>query len=245
MRQFLKYFFFLTIVSIHICIAGDGNVKNILIVTGGKKIDTIEFYTLFEKLPGYDYDTLSKPGLFLNNENYDFNKYDLFVFYDSYEETTQPENEAFMKIVSLGKGMLFLHHSIISHRDWQEYQEIIGGRYHYKSWMSNGTKYGPSTYKHDQEYTVEIIDETHPVTIGMDDFIIHDEIYINIEINDDVIPILSTDNCESARYVGWINFYKDTKVVYLQPGHDRNAFRNCNYRKLIRNALDWLTEDRY
>lgn len=222
----------------------DQNASKILIVSGGKKIDTSSFLAIFDSLKETDYDTISKPRLFGSIDTIKSTDYSVFVFYDSYSETTPKEDSLFLELAGSGTGMLFLHHSITSHQENKEYQRIVGGRYHYEPWYDGNKKYGPSTYKHDQVYTVKIIDEAHPVTKGIPDFTIHDEAYINMEYNSDIIPLLTSDNCESVKIIGWANNYKNSRVVYFQPGHDANSYSNRYFRQLIYNAIKWVQKNK-
>jgi trehalose utilization protein len=32
-----------------------------------------------------------------------------------------------------------------------------------------------------------------------------------------------------------------SRIVYIQPGHDQNAYINANYRQLIRQAIDYVS----
>ena len=99
-----------------------------------------------------------------------------------------------------------------------------------------------STYLHAQDVTAEIVDHNHPVTRGMDDFIIHDEVYDYIEILPDVNPLIITDHPESCDTLVWTNTYGNSRIVYVQSGHDNNAFSNPHYRQLLRQAINWVAD---
>lgn len=212
----------------------------VLIVTGGKKIDTTAFLLIFDSIEELDYDTISKPRFFENINSILSKQYSAYVFYDSYAETKPREDSIMIELARRGTGMLFLHHAITSHQNSPEFKLIVGGRYHHKPWYDGLKKYGPSTYKHDQEFSVKILDKSHPVTMGIPDFQIHDETYLNIEYIDKVIPLLGTDNRESVKFIGWTHMYHDSKVVYLQPGHNKKSFENRYFRLLVKNSLYWL-----
>lgn len=210
--------------------------KKILIVTGGKNVDS-GFYSLFE---GYDYDTISKPAAFGLFELEKINEYGAVVFYDSYQPIEEKQKKSFLKLFESGTRALFLHHSIVSHQEWDEYEKIVGGRYFHKAYEDEGKKYGASTYKHDQNFRIKIIDKDHPVTLGMEDFDIHDETYLNYRVQKNVFPLLKTDYRESGEILGWIHSYKNSKVIYIMPGHDNCAYGNKNFKTLIRNSIKYL-----
>lgn len=90
---------------------------------------------------------------------------------------------------------------------------------------------------------VQIVSKEHPITTGIDDFIIHDEVYGNYKILPTVNPIIKTSHPESENIIGWTNTYGKSKIVYLQMGHDHNSFDDENYRRLIKQSINWVTSD--
>lgn len=231
----------LTILFIFLLICYPSNAQDkILIVTGGKSFDSSSFYEIFHSFNDVYFDTASKPNVFSKFISEEINDYDVIIFYDTCQPISDNEKSQFLKLFENGIGIIFLHHSLVSHQEWEEYQKIVGGRYHHSPHLNEGKKYGPSTYKHDQEFIVRIIDKNHPVTKNMKDFKIRDEIYLNYQINENVIPLLTSDNCESGKYIGWANTYHNSKIIYLQLGHDHYAYENQNFRSLIRRSINWV-----
>jgi len=119
-----------------------------------------------------------------------------------------------------------------------EFANIIGGKYHSPKSYVDSSRY--SNYKHDIEMNIKVLRSDHPVTRGMKDFTILDEGYGNIEVKSDVMVILTTDHPAASEKIGWTTTYKNSKIVYLMLGHDRHAFENENYRKLIANSIDYV-----
>ncbi len=214
---------------------------NLLVVTGGKKIDTTSFYSIFDNFSECKYEVETKPEVFSKFSSDEIKNYDVILFYDAYQPISELEKKSFLKLTEEGIGLVFLHHAMVSHQDWQEYENLLGGRYYHKSFILDGKKVGASTYKHDEKYTVQIINDKHPVTKGMRDFLIHDEIYINYKINNEVTPLLSSDNCESGKYIGWTKNYNNSKIVVIQLGHDKYAYENISFQKLILNSIKWTS----
>lgn len=235
----LKFQIMLFIITIQFFQFGFTQTR-ILVVTGGKNFEKESFLSLFDSFSDIKYDTASKPGAFAFFSSEKINSYNAIVFYDTWQPISEEEKESFLSLFEKGIGALFLHHSLVSHQEWDEYELILGGRYHHKAYSDDGKIYGPSTYRHDQEFLVKIIDDDHPVTKGISDFEIRDEIYLNYKIHNFVEPLLTSDNCETGKYLGWTNLYKNSKVVYLKLGHDHLAYDNPNYRQLIRNSIEWI-----
>src|SRR5207245_1252022 len=79
-------------------------------------------------------------------------------------------------LVVKGSGWVVLHHALVSYQHWPEYEKIIGGRYPEAEGKS-GVVTAETGYQHDVEIPVLIVAKEHPVTAGLKDFTIHDEIY--------------------------------------------------------------------
>lgn len=235
-RFFIQTFFVFAVMFAHSVNAQ----SKILIITGGKSFESESFYQIFNSFNGVEYDTASKPSAFTIFSSEKINEYNTIVFYDTYQPISEDEKKSFLSLFEKGIGVVFLHHAIVSHQEWDEYEKIIGGRYHHKPYMDNGKKYGPSTYKHDQDFLIKIINEDHPITKDMNDFKITDEAYLNYKFHDYVTPLLTSDNCENGKYLGWTNTYKNSRIVYLQLGHDHQAYENSDFRLLVRNAIEWV-----
>ncbi len=212
---------------------------NILVVTGGHSFEKEAFFGIFNSFDDVKYDTAAQPRA---NELLLAEKiltYDCIVFYDMYQVITEKQKEAFNKLLDQGVGMVFLHHALVSYQDWVEFENIRGGKYHLKE--SDGIQ--KSDYEHDVDFDVEIVihQPPHPVTDGIKDFMIHDEVYGNFTVKENVIPLLSTNHPKSSPTIGWAHQYKKSKIVFLQPGHDQHAYNNKSYRSLIHRAIRWTS----
>jgi uncharacterized protein len=201
----------------------------VLLFTGGHDFHEESFYNMVFSIPGVKIDTLSQPVANQSLLSDSIFSYDVIVFYDMWKTISEREKEAFLRLTDRGTGLVFLHHSLVSYQDWDLFTRIRGGKYHE----------GYSTYKHDIVLDVKIVDPHHPVTSGLNDFVIHDEGYGNIEILPDVIPLLSADHPDCSEIIGWTNKYDNSKIVYLLLGHDNNAYADENFRALVRNAIAW------
>lgn len=82
---------------------------------------------------------------------------------------------------------------------------------------------------------------SHPVTDGLGRFEILDEIYGGYEVLPDSNPLLTTDHPGNSPTLGWWRTHGPARVVYLQLGHDRQAYENPSYRRLLANAISWVS----
>jgi hypothetical protein len=72
--------------------------------------------------------------------------------------------------------MVFLHHSLVSYQEWDEFINMIGGRYYLQDYFKDTLKV--SGFEHDLDMCVKVLDSDHSVTKDIRDFQIHDEGYL-------------------------------------------------------------------
>ena len=174
----------------------------------------------------------------------------------------------FLERLNEGIGCVFLHHSIAGWPLWDEYSNIIGGKFLYKSGDIKGKKSSDSGYRHFVNYRVSSVND-HPITKGINDFEIEDELYLAHVFEDDINPILKSnysfirDNFYSAtnalngemnsnkgwehpdgsNLVGWTKSYKKSAITYLQFGDSVKSYENKNVRMLLRRSINWVAEE--
>lgn len=186
-----------------------------------------------------------------------------------FESPPEPFRSEFMRLVEAGHGFVFLHHAIAGWPAWPEYGELIGGRFLYVPAEVRGSEKLDSGYRHEVTHQVRVLAE-HPVTTGIPStFEITDELYLHEIFEDDVTPLLASDysftreNFYSAAHVvlrgrmfdnadwdhppgssliGWTREVGKSRIVYLQCGDDPVAYRNEHFRRLLRNAIDWVSD---
>jgi hypothetical protein len=163
--------------------------------------------------------------------------YDVLVFYDMWKSISDTEKSAYLKLTQQGKPLLFLHHSIASYQDWPEFEKILGGKYVEKG--KGVPVEDQSNYEHDVWVYTKVENYT-PVTVGFKEPRFFDEVYGNVRISDDVMPLLKTSHPKSMEFVAWQHKYNNSQVVYLQPGHDYRTYANEEYRKLLLQAIKFL-----
>lgn len=238
--------FVITALSFNGCLQTNTTVSdksiNVLVCTGGKKIDSLSFLKVFSEMDNITYKHVIHPRSLEYIQSGEVNNFDIIVFYDLVQKINAVQRKAFLDLLQEGKPMLFLHHSLVSYQEWNEYEKIIGGRFRQSRNKSDSLKYKQSTYRHDVEIPVEIIKPNHPITRDIDDFIILDEVYGDIEIQNSVIPILKTSHPENTPYLGWENQYANSPIIYLQLGDKTSTYSNKTFRQLIRQSIHYLTK---
>ncbi len=219
------------------CLSVKAQPVKVMLVTGGHSYDTLQFFQMFDSFSQIQYVHFNQPEANRVIENGAAEGFDVLVFYDMWRNISEQEKEAYLDLTRQGKPFLFLHHALVSYQDWPEFEKLLGGKY---VQGNNLPKEEQSTYKHDVWVDVEVVDEGHPVTKGMDDFRLFDEVYGNYKVLPTAKPLLKTTHAESTPVIGWENRYNQSPVIYLQPGHDKNAYESQHYRTILSRAIIYL-----
>ncbi len=175
----------------------------------------------------------------------------------------------YLAMLEEGVGVVFMHHAIAAWPAWPEYAEIVGGRFHYRPASLRGQQWPDSGYRHQVTHSVRTV-ASHPVTEGVPEhFEITDELYLCPVFEEDVVPLLRSDynfqdnNFYSAaravagemhsrvdwnhpagsNLVAWAKRWGNSPIVYLQGGDDAAAMANEHVRRLVHNAIRWVSSD--
>jgi uncharacterized protein len=213
----------------------------VLVVTGGHDYNQSTFNGLFESMSGtISYKIVPFPDAFSMFTPQKRNEFDVVVFYHMWQTITEEQKEDMIDCFWKGKPLVVLHHSICAFDTWDEYQRIVGGRYFHDTAIIKGRVYPPSTYKHDVYVPISVKDSANPVTRGIADFELFDEVYGGFYVERGVTTLLTTDHPDSSPTIGWSHYYGKSRVVTIQPGHDTPAFQSPVYRQLLLQAIDWV-----
>jgi type 1 glutamine amidotransferase len=221
------------------CVVAAPVKLKVLLVTGGHGFERSEFLKVFDenKLIEYTHAEHTKDKGADVFERPDLLNYDVVVLYDMPKTITERQKEKFKSLFAKGTGLVVLHHALCSYQQWPEYEKIIGGRYQEPNPDKPGTVTEEAGYQHDVEVPVQIAAKDHPITGGVGDFTIHDEIYWGFRVGNDVTPLLKTSQPKSGKTLAWTKEEGKSRVVYLQLGHGPEAYQNPNYRKLVANSI--------
>jgi len=160
-------------------------------------------------------------------------------------------------------GFVFFHHALSSWaHTWpagvngtNAYIEMMGGVADWGKELRNvrGRTYPPSGFKPKTPQRVSIVDRNHPITAGLEDFDIVDEAYLCPMFEDSVHPLLRTNfkptasaftpgqagHPDGSNMTAWVKTAERSPVVYIQHGHDNEAWTNASFRRLMLNAIKW------
>lgn len=110
-------------------------------------------------------------------------------------EVVGPDTRTAHDVVNLldaGQGMVVLHHAISAWPGWEGWAEVTGARFLYRPGRLRGEDLPSSGYRMGT-YTVRVTDQSHPITRGISDFEIDDELYFAPFLTDRLTPFLDND----------------------------------------------------
>ena len=211
----------------------------ILVITGGHKYEQEAFNKMWSSFNDLEVQYAEHPNANDLYASEKMKRVDVLVFYDMVQQITPAQKQALVKLLQAGKGMIFLHHSLASYQEWDHFFDIVGGRYLFDAQTLMNKSYPASTYQHDVNIPVTIVKKDHPITKGLKNWTLFDEVYGNIVVKPDVTLLLTTDHPESSRELVWCHTLYNARIVTIQPGHDHHAYEDKNYQKLLIQAIKW------
>jgi type 1 glutamine amidotransferase len=218
--------------------AEQGKIR-VLLTSGGHGFQAEPFYAAFDAMPDVEYTKAELPkeaGLLKPGLEKDF---DCIVMYDMVPAIKPDQQQAFVKLLEKGIGVVSLHHNLGAHRDWDEFRKIIGGKFCLKDQVIDGEEYKKTPWSHGEQLKVTVVDKEHPITKGVKDFEIHDETYGKYYTAPGIHVLLKTDHPKNNPDLAWTTSYGKSRVVYLMLGHDAHAYKNPNFRKLVHQSIRW------
>ena len=217
-------------------VTGPSKIR-VLLLTGGHAYERKPFLEIFQSNPEIVVTHLEHTAKAADAwDRADVTAHDVVVLYDMARELTDSQRARFMSLFARGTGLVVLHHALVSFQRWPEYERLIGGRYFDVPEKGGDPRETPSGYQHDVDQQIRVV-PGHPVTAGIPDFEIHDEIYWGFRVGKDVEPLLTTAHPRSGNPIGWTRDENKSRVVYLQLGHGPSAYSHPSYRRLVGNAI--------
>ncbi len=142
------------------------------------------------------------------------------------------------------------------------YVEMIGAAADWGTPLKNlrGKTYPNSGYRQGTEQRITVVDKAHPITQGLPaQWDIIDETYLCPMFEDSVHCLTRTDFVPTAdkfmmapnsanvgaghppgsTMTSWVKTAENSPIVYIQHGHDNNAWSNPYWQKLMLNSIKW------
>jgi len=208
----------------------------VAVVTGNHNFDVPGFQRMLDSIPE-SVCYLQDLDNFVADLGQFNDRYRTVVFYNFHQLTPVASDrlgastiDAIDRLSENGQGLLILHHAILAFPKWEVWNRIVG---------ISDRSFG---YDPDQVVQTDISLADHPITSGLQSWQMVDETYSMNDAGGDSQVILSTDHPKSMQVLGWTRQYKNSRVFCYQSGHDNQVFADDNFRRVMAQGIDWLTE---
>ncbi|MBN1852795.1 MAG: ThuA domain-containing protein [Pirellulales bacterium] len=167
-------------------------------------------------------------------ESSSLDTYDVVVLHFGYWDAPDPSDQAkaaLLNYVKNGKGLVSLHFACSSFQNWDEYNALLA-----RVWKKDIGGHGPRG-----KFTVNIKNPNHPITSGLSDFEMDDELYSKLS-GSAPIEVLATAYSDWSKQVEPIIFlhsYGKGTVVQNVLGHDIQARENDSYKALLCRCVEF------
>jgi len=150
---------------------------------------------------------------------------------------TEEQASALKEFVNAGHGFYSLHNNSHVSLSSKTYRDVQGGAY-----------IGHPTLR---PFKVHVVNTSHPITQGINDFIVNDEQHYVEYDKDRKYVLLEAENIDGLTFqklgtkstAGWAYEYGKGRVVFTSVGHTIHALWNPEHVKLQRRAVQWLLRE--
>ena len=159
-------------------------------------------------------------------------KYDVILLtrFNRGPTITGQAKENLLEFVKKGKGFYVQHLASASFSEWDEFGKLCG-----RKWVMGTSGHGPRGV-----FGAKIVKE-HPITRGMKDFKIFDELYAKLQGDSPIEVLVSADSdwSKNTEPLVFTRSYGKGRCVHNAFGHDHKAILDPNMKQLIRNGVEW------
>lgn len=152
------------------------------------------------------------------------------------------QQKALTDWVKAGHGFVSVHGADNAAPDWTaDFREMLGGVFSHVGLPDGKVRKG--------SYTVKIEDTKHPITAGLSDFPIKDELYYKMQMKPDVVPLATVEFEGTAWPVAWTRQFGAGRIFHTPLGHrdfgpgKDDPLRDPNFGKLVIQGVDWVARE--
>ena len=174
-------------------------------------------------------------------------KYDLLIVNadrrDDEFKFSPAQQEAIFNFVRSGHGYVSIHGADNAAKDWlPTWKEMLGGVFSHFGLPDGKTRKG--------SFVVKIADTSSPITQGLKDFNLTDELYYQVQMMPDVQPLATIEFQGVTWPVAWTRTFGKGRVFHTVLGHrdfgpeKDDPLRNPNLGRLVVQGIDWVAAGR-
>jgi uncharacterized protein len=153
------------------------------------------------------------------------------------------QQEAIFNYVRSGHGYVSIHGADNAAKDWlPAWKEMLGGVFSHFGLPDGKTQKG--------SFTVKITETSSPITEGLKDFNLTDELYYQMQLMPDVQPLATIEHQGATWPVAWTRTFGRGRVFHTVLGHrdfgpDKgDPLRDPNLGRLVVQGIDWVAAGR-
>ncbi len=151
--------------------------------------------------------------------------YDAVMLYANHGNITPNQFTALNDFVESGHGFLPIHSASACFGNSREFIAMVGGRF-----KSHKTGVFKAT----------IVDKSHPIMQGVNEYETWDETYIHDQLNPNGRKLLAERvEGEMREPWTWVREQGKGRVFYTASGHDERTWKNEDFQKMLGNAVVW------
>ncbi len=136
------------------------------------------------------------------------------------------------RFVAAGGGLLALHTAVICFDAEPTWRALCGASWNWET----------SSHRPPSQANVRVTGagRHHALTEGLDDFVVLDEIYQDLDTGPEIVALLTSDDPGSERPLLWARHIGDGRVVTDLLGHGLESIEHPTHRTILRRAATWL-----
>ena len=164
--------------------------------------------------------------------------YDVVLLH--FKNYREPKRSAEMKgnldkFVTEGGGLFVYHFACGAFENWSDFETL------------SGRVWDPKKRAHDDYrlFTVTVADKEHPITKGLDNFEIQDELYTCLRDSELPIHVLAeaVSNVDNKTYpMAFVLEKGKGRIFHTTLGHDDKSLSSAGFQAMIRQAIMWCAK---
>jgi type 1 glutamine amidotransferase len=236
-------FAFVLLVTISCQFNNKSNSIKVLLLSGSNNHDWVSTTPFLEKMYAetglFSVEITEKPDTL---KSIHLEKFDVIVSnWNSWPENDLRWSEeletGILNFINEGGGFVFFHASTSVFYQWPEFREITTASWEEKT-------------GHGKMDTVEVFieNQNHPITKGMRDFKLFDELWVNA-INNENLIVLGSATDKTQKTKGntnqpaiFVNEVGKGRIFHTILGHDVEAMKSSGFKKLMLRGTEWAAD---
>jgi len=156
------------------------------------------------------------------------NLFEAVLLYTDVGELTETQERGLLDFVESGGGFFGLHTAAASFRECEGYHRMLNGFFN-----------GHSPH---MDFTVRVSDPGDPITVGLSDFEVTDELYYLKHDPDRSHHLLAAydETKDETHVMAFKHTCGDGRVFFLALGHDMAVMVNPSFQQVVRRGALWV-----